>query len=286
MRLLPASVRNWWPRLVQVIVFSAMSFVVPSAFTQTCGGSNPCPQPVPGGCPCNPSGLPIDNCSYPNNHGCPNRYAPAQNMCCCSGSPVLISLVENAPFGSDAFPLTTLAGGITFALTDNPAFMYPVSWTVKNSQVAFVVHLPSNYVPGFASTFDGADLFGNFTPQPPPTKGHPANGYAALLVWDQPENGGNGDGRISLEDEAVQRGIAPGGIVLWIDENHDGIAQPEEIHTLRQKGIKSIDAAQYHESNWVDGAGNQFRYTAPVHFTSGATKPSFDVFFVMGPASK
>jgi len=63
---------------------------------------------------------------------------------------VIISLIEDAPSDADAdaFPLTTLAKGVDFAITANPALIYPVSWTVAHTPVAFVVHLPSNYIPG------------------------------------------------------------------------------------------------------------------------------------------
>ena len=165
--------------------------------------------------------------------------------------------------------MTTLNNGVQFAITTEPSWFYPVSWTRPDSPVAFVVHLPNDYVPGRAYTFNGGDLFGNFTPQPPPTKDRPANGYAALLVWDRPNNGGNGDGLISPADEAVQRGIAPGGIVLWIDDNHDGVAQAAEIHTLADRGIESIAAGEYRRSDWTDSAGNSFRYTAPVYWSDG-----------------
>ena len=147
------------------------------------------------------------------------------------------------------------------------------------------MHLPSDYTIGKEYIFDGRDLFRNFTPQPPSTKGIPANGYAALLVWDRPENGGNGDGLISSADQAVQRGIAPGGIVLWIDDNHDGIAQPEELHTFSDKGLESIVASEYKDSHWTDYAGNRFRYTAPVHLVSRKRGRSVDVFFVLGESS-
>ena len=241
-----------------------------------------CPQTVPGGCPCGSSGRPIDTCSYPNNNGCPGGYAPSGGECRCSGSPVLISLIRDAHSNAAAFPLTSLSNGVHFAITTDPSSLYPISWTTPGSEVAFVVHFPTNYVPGESYTFNGGDLFGNFTPQPPPTKDHQANGYAALLVWDNPENGGNGDGLISLADQAVQRGIAPGGIALWINHNHDGVAQAAEVYTFAQSGIESIGAGKYRRADWTDSYGNRFRYKAPVYLSNGERTRSFDVFLNLG----
>ena len=114
--------------------------------------------------------------------------------------------------------------------------------------------------------------------------GQDANGYAALAVWDSIENGGNDDGLISDSDNAVQLGIQPGGIALWIDFNHDGIAQPRELFTFDQLGVVSIDVRKYRPSHWKNKYGNHFRYTAPVTLASGANAASFDVFFVIGDA--
>ena len=85
-----------------------------------------------------------------------------------------------------------------------------------------------------------------------------------------------------MADQAVQRGIAPGGIVLWIDDNHDGTAEPGEICTFADKGVESIAAGKYRRSDWIDSAGNRFRYTAPVHLSNGKRTSSFDVFLVLG----
>ena len=46
---------------------------------------------------------------------------------------------------------------------------------------------------------------------------------------------------------------------VWVDANHDGVSQPEELHTLDEVGILSI-LLHYERSPYTDQYGNQFRY--------------------------
>jgi len=101
----------------------------------------------------------------------------------------------------------------------------------------------------------GKELFGNFTPQPPSDH---ANGFIALAQYDKPENGGNGDGIIDDKDEVYSQ------LRLWIDENHDGICQPSELHRLTEFGIYSL-ALNYVDSRRRDEFGNAFRFKAQVN---------------------
>jgi hypothetical protein len=72
---------------------------------------------------------------------------------------------------------------------------------------------------------------------------------------------------------------------LWIDENHDGISQPNELHSLPELGVFSLGLA-YKESRRTDEFGNQFRYKAavnpdPLDGESKDGRWAYDVFLVI-----
>lgn len=111
-----------------------------------------------------------------------------------------------------------------------------------------------------------SELFGNFTPQP--KSDHP-NGFLALAQYDL-----NHDGVIDKEDAIYTR------LRVWLDANHDGIAQPGELHTLAELSVERI-SLNYRESRRTDEYGNEFRYVAGIEDAAGVKdNRCYDVFLM------
>lgn len=180
-------------------------------------------------------------------------------------SPILIDTV------GQGFHLTSAEGGVMFDIsgTGHPV---QIAWTDARYRNAFLA------LPGpDGLVHNGKELFGNFTPQ---AQSPHLNGFLALAEFDKAESGGNGDGVIDKKDAVFSR------LRLWNDENHDGICQLSELHTLPELGVSSI-SLNYRESRRIDRYGNEFRYRGLINVSAqnqGSGSPAdpitYDVFLV------
>jgi hypothetical protein len=191
-------------------------------------------------------------------------------VCCGNTSPIIVDTTGHG------FHLTSAGEGVSFDIVGN-GHPLKIAWTTADSGDAFLA-LDRNHN---GQIDNGTELFGNFTEQP---ESATPNGYLALAEFDKPENGGNGDGIIDWHDAVYSK------LLLWIDANHDGISQPNELHTLPELGVFSI-GLHYRDEPLTDDDGNQFRYRAalnpnPLDGESKDGRWTYDVFFKVERGTK
>lgn len=137
-------------------------------------------------------------------------------------SPIVIDILGNG------FDTTNAANGVDFDL-DNDGIPERYSWTSTGSDDAWLA-LDRN---GDGSIDRGRELFGNVTPQPLPPDGEEMHGFRALVIYDEPGYGGNGDGKITRHDMIFDR------LKLWQDTNHNGVSESCEMFTLPELGLRN-----------------------------------------------
>ncbi len=189
--------------------------------------------------------------------GCPagqDCYCGSGSCYCVPGTPVIIDL------NGDGIKLTSPQDGVQFNFFLNGPVQ--ISWTPPNANEGWLV-LPAKD----GRVENGAQMFGNLTPQPP---SEDPNGFLALSIYDDPSNGGNGDGVIDAKDSIFSK------LRIWRDSNHNGISESWELISLPDAGIRSISLS-YSESGRIDKWGNRLRYRSRVVSTDGTDNWAYDV---------
>lgn len=237
---------------------SACSNFAPQKCSGTVGGGQTCSNWCGNVCMDNAvCSCPGETPSCQENSG---GYFPSCNNSC---SPVVIDAFN------EGFHLTNMTNGVKFRISPNGPLLQ-MSWPDQEYRNGWLV-LDRN---GNGMIDDFTELFGNMTPQ---ASSNDPNGYHALAIFDDPMNGGNDNGVIDPEDSVYAQ------LRLWIDANHDGISEPNELHTLPEMGIFRIDL-KYHLSKYVDANGNTFRYRSRIWDDAGQSHDvCYDVFLSVQP---
>jgi len=161
-------------------------------------------------------------------------------------APLLVDLYRNG------YEMTDTQHGVEFDFFGDGEKV-PTSWTALGSNNAWLV------LDDGSGVVDGTKLFGNGFQYP---KWSELGGFAALASFDEPANGGNGDGVIDARDAVFAH------LRLWIDLNHDGIAQPAELFTLPSKSVRAI-GLENELRQFTDPNGNEFGFRGKLTSANG-----------------
>lgn len=173
-------------------------------------------------------------------------------------SPLVIDLDRGG------FSFTNLESGVVFDMAGT-GDRRRVAWIDAASGDGFLVlDRDAN------GTIDsGKELFGDKSWQ---FESDEPNGFASLSVFDRVDQGGNEDGWIDADDAIFRH------LQIWVDSNHDGISQPEELRSLSDAGVMAIEL-RYRRSERKDRHGNELRFQGKVVLERGTTQ-MIDVFFL------
>ena len=172
-------------------------------------------------------------------------------------SPIVIDISRYWDWTTNSgtgYQFTDVSGGVQFDLNGD-GLTEKVAWPTAASENAWLA-LDRD---GNGIINNGKELFGNYTDQVGPAgevipRGQ-GNGWLALAEFDRGRSGGNDNGVIDVGDAVFQN------LRLWVDRNHNGISESNELITLQSIGITRIELL-YADVPWTDQYGNNFKLRA------------------------
>lgn len=178
-----------------------------------------------------------------------------EGACCCPGSPIIIDISRYWDWTTNSgngYHFTDVVGGVRFDLNGD-GIKEQAAWPTATSENAWLA-LDRN---GNGVIDSGKELFGNYTDQVGPA-GQPipsgqGNGWLALAELDRGRSGGNENGMVDRGDAWFAN------LRLWVDRNHNGISEANELITPASIGLTGIELT-YEQTSWTDQYGNNFKF--------------------------
>jgi len=173
------------------------------------------------------------------------------------GSPIILSL-------GGSYSLSGANDPVVFDI-DGDGQPDSMGWTARGSNDVFLA-LDRNEDGRINS---GRELFGDATILRNGSEAR--NGFEAMKDFDD-----NRDGRLDRHDPVWSR------LLVWRDENHDGVSTPSEVGNLTQTGVTGIGLA-YEWNGRTDRHGNEFRFEARLDVDPGSRvhRKVYDIYFVV-----
>ena len=186
-----------------------------------------------------------------------------QKKCDSRVSPLIISMNSEAR----GIKLTSPLDGIQFDILGENSFPIAhtkkqISWLTPEDQEYYFIVLPNKA----GQVLGINEMFGDNTRGPDGK--FAANGYAALAKYDDDKD------QLITDEDAIFSELR-----LWADKNRDGVADPNELFTLKEKGLIVIDLNYDKRYKETDQYGNQTLMKSVVKTEDGKLHLMFDLWF-------
>lgn len=178
-------------------------------------------------------------------------------------SPLIVSMNSEAR----GIQLTSPLEGIQFDILGENSFprahdKKQISWLTKEDQEYYFIVLPNKQ----GQVLGINEMFGDNTRGPDGK--FAANGYDALAKYDDDKD------HLITDEDAIYSELR-----LWSDRNRDGVADPNELYTLKEKSIIVVDLNYDKGYKETDKYGNQTLMKSVVKTEDGKLHLMFDLWF-------